>query len=138
MRTEMAAEALRLEPDTERMAARLARQIETRNFDGLADYFHPQVICRLLIPSGLLTPVGAPALISKLRQWFGDADQFSMESRQISVVGDHLHLVYRLSLREGGLRYVVEQQSYSRLEGGRITHFDLVCSGFQADAGSEA
>jgi len=134
----MAAEALRLEPDTQTMAARLARQIETRNFDGLADYFHPQVSCRLLIPSGLLTPVGAPALISKLRQWFGDADQFSMESHQISYVGDHLHIGYRIRLREGGVRHVVEQQTYSRVEGGLITHFDLVCSGFHRDPGSQA
>ncbi len=114
----------------------IAKCLEERDFDGLAPFFHPQVACRLLIPVGLLTPVGTPALIGRLRQWFGDADHLTMESRQITQVGDSLHLGYRIRLREEGLPYVVEQQTYSKLEGDRITQFDLICSGFQPDPGA--
>ncbi len=122
-------------PDDERgqMGEGIARCLEERDFDGLARFFHPQVACRLLIPAGLLTPTGTPALIGRLRQWFGDADHLIMESRQITRVGASLHLGYRIRLREDGLPYTVEQQTYSKLEGDRITQFDLICSGFQPD-----
>jgi hypothetical protein len=71
--------------------------------------------------------------MSNYRRWFGDTDHFNIESSQITRVGDRLHIGYRIRLREGGLWYVVEQQTYSRLEDGSITRFDLLCSGFQPD-----
>ena len=107
--------------------------IGERDFDRLADRFDPQVSCRLLIPTGLVTPVDVSTLMSSFRKWFGDADHFNVESSQITQVGDRLHVGYRIRVREDGLWYTVEQQTYSHLEGDRINRFDLLCSGFRLD-----
>lgn len=107
--------------------------LRERDFDRLVGPFHPQVTCRLLIPSGLLTPVSAPTLMRYFRQWFGEADHFNIEGSHITRVGDRLHIGYHIRLREGGLWYLVEQQTYSQLDGDKITRFDLLCSGFRLD-----
>lgn len=122
-----------VDTDWEQVGNQIASCVRERDFDRLARYFHPQVACRLLIPPGLLTPHDVSTLISKYRQWFGVADHFNMETSQVTRVGEHLHVGYRIRLREEGLWYVVEQQTYSQLEGGTISHFDLLCSGFCLD-----
>ena len=68
-----------------------------------------------------------------LRKWFGEADHVNIEESWITQVVDRLHVGYRFRLREDGRWYTVEQQTYSQLEGGRITRFDLLCSGFRLD-----
>jgi hypothetical protein len=44
---------------------------------------------------------------------------------------DRLHLAWRFRLREDGDWFVVEQQAYCDLDGGRITSLSLLCSGFR-------
>jgi hypothetical protein len=115
----------------ERIVARLSE----RDFQGLAESFHPQVRCRLLIPDGLRTTLGPEGLAEELRQWFGDADRFDIEGSEITQVGDCLHVSYDIRLREGGRWYILEQQTFSHLhpQDGTITRFDLLCSGFRPD-----
>jgi len=115
----------------ERIVARLGE----RDFQGLAQGFHPQVRSRLLIPDGLMTPTGPGGLAEEFRRWFGDADRFDIERSQITQVGDCLHVSYAIRLREEGQWYVVEQQTFSQLhpQDGTITRFDLLCSGFRRD-----
>ena len=119
--------------DWKQIGGQLVMCLRERDFDRLADRFHPQVTCRLLIPSGLVTPLSVSTLMRSFRQWFAEAAHFNIEGSQITQVGDRLHVGYRIRLREGGLWYLVEQQTYSQLEGGSITHFDLLCSGFRLD-----
>ncbi len=122
--------------DWKQWGEEIVQCLDTRDFEKLADRFHPQVRCRLLIPGGLMTPLGARGLIRYFEQWFGEADHFNVEDSQMTRVGDRLHVGYRLRLREGGVWYLVEQQTYSLLEEGSIVQFDLLCSGFRI--GSEA
>jgi hypothetical protein len=128
-----AAETEPVVADWKQIGEQIVKCLGARDFEGLADHFHPQVICRVLIPAGLVTPLDVPSLMSKFRQWFGEADQFNIEGSEITQVGDLLHIGYRIRLREGDLWYLVEQQTYSQLEGGSITRFDLLCSGFRLD-----
>jgi hypothetical protein len=128
-----AAETEPVVTDWKQIGEQIVMCLRERDFDRLADHFHPHVACRLLIPSGLLTPLNATTLMRSVRQWFGEADHFDMESSHITQVGDRLHVGYRIRLREGGLWYMVEQETYSQLEGGSITRFDLLCSGFCLD-----
>lgn len=119
--------------DWEQVGERFLKCIEARDFEGLGTGFHPQVRCRLLVPSGLLTPPGVSELTGKFSQWFGSADGFHLESSRVARVGDCLHICYRLRVREEGVWYLVEQQTYSHLEAGSITRFDLLCSGFRPE-----
>jgi hypothetical protein len=128
-----AAETEPVAADWKQIGEQIMMCVSARDFDRLADRFHPQVICRVLIPAGLVTPLDVPSLMSKFGQWFGEADDFNIESSQITQVGDRLHVGYRIRLRDGGLWYLVEQQTYSQLEGDSITRFDLLCSGFRLD-----
>ena len=106
--------------------------IAARDFEALGKHFHPRVACRLLVPPGLFTPLDASALVSKYQQWFGEADAFNIESSQITQVGDWLHVGYRIRLRESGRWHLIEQQTFSCVEDGLITRFDLLCSGFHS------
>ncbi len=119
--------------DWKQIGEQIVMCIRERDFERLACSFHPNVTSRLLIPSGLVTPIDISTLMSRFQQWFGDADLFDMEDTQITRISDRLHVGYRLRLREEGLWYSVEQQTYSHLEGGIITRFDLLCSGFRLD-----
>jgi len=102
-----------------------------RDFDGLSQYFDPQVQSRLLISGGLLTPSDVKGLIGRFQQWFGEADHFKMASCQITMLGDCLAMVYSLQLHKGDGWYLVQQQTYCDVKGGRIKSFDLLCSGFR-------
>jgi hypothetical protein len=119
--------------DWKKMGEQIVECLGARDFERLADSFHPQVRCRLLIPAGLLTPLGASNLAGKYRQWFGEADRFNIERSRISRVGDCLCVGYSIRLREEGTWYLVEQQTFSQVEDGRIARFDLMCSGFRFD-----
>lgn len=128
--------AVEMEPGVagwEQLGASIVACVGARDFGRFENYFHPRVASRLLTPSALTTPLDLPTLISKFDDWFNLADHFDLESSQITRVGDCLHIGYRIRLREEGIWYVVEQQTYSLLEGGRIVHFDLVCSGCRPD-----
>ncbi|MGV9304279.1 hypothetical protein ACWDLG_12970 [Nonomuraea sp. NPDC003727] len=46
-------------------------------------------------------------------------------------VGDREHLAYRLQVRTGSTRYLVEQQVYYAVAGERIMWLRILCSGFQ-------
>jgi hypothetical protein len=121
--------------DWQHVGEQIVACVGVRDFEGLAEYFRPQVICRLLIPSGLVTSFHVSTLVGYFRQWFGNADHFVIQGSQITQVGNRLHIVYRIRLRQGGLWYLIEQQAYGHLdtEDGRIARFDLLCSGFRLD-----
>ncbi len=126
-------EAGRHAGDWARLGERIVECIRQRDFERLEECFHPQVQARLLIPPGLLKPLGAGELAGNIREWFAEADRFEMEQWRVSPVGDRLHIGYHIRLREAGCWYVVEQQAYAQIEEGAITRFDLLCSGFRPD-----
>src|SRR6476469_5235695 len=118
-----AVETAQVAPDWKKVGEAILTCIRERDFERLAESFHPHVACRLLIPSSLATPYDAATLVNYFRKWFGDADIFNIEDFQIAQVGDRLHVGYRFRVREDGLWYTVEQQTFSRLESGKIVRF---------------
>jgi hypothetical protein len=119
--------------DWKQLGEAMVMCLRTRDFEQLAEHFRPQVTCRLLVPSGLSMPLSVSALMGTFHRWFGEADDFTMEDSQIDQVGDCLCVGYRIRLCKGGIWYVVGQQTYSQLDDGTITRFDLLCSGFRLD-----
>jgi len=57
------------EEETQEAGRRFAAALTQRDFDSLQAVFHPGVRSRLLIPSGLVTPLDAKGLIEKYREW---------------------------------------------------------------------
>ena len=128
--------ALEIKPETgdwKRIGEHIVACVREQDFERLGEPFHPNVIGRLLIPSGLVTPVGTDTLINYFRKWFGDADQINLEDSQVTQVVDRLHVGYRFRVHEDGHWYVVEQQMNGLLEDGKIVRFDWLCSGFLPD-----
>ncbi len=120
--------------ESQELATLFVDALRVRDFERLAAVFHPHVRSRLLIPSGLMTPLHVKGLMEKFRQWFGEADQFAVEQADAALIGGCLCIRYHIRLHEHGCWYHVEQQTYSHLEAGRIERLDLLCSGFQPDA----
>ncbi|MGH3626608.1 MAG: hypothetical protein ACRDRL_04095, partial [Sciscionella sp.] len=71
--------------------------------------------------------------------WFGDAEAFELVRSGTETVADRLHVFYRLHVKKpGDVGKTVEQRLLCTLNDGRITAFDLVCTGFRPDeAGSD-
>ncbi|MER6508679.1 hypothetical protein ABT158_17790 [Nonomuraea sp. NPDC001636] len=67
-----------------------------------------------------------------LGQWFEPGDDIE---RLLHVatgrVGDREHLAYRLQVRTGATRHLVEQQVYYSVAGERIAWLRILCSGFR-------
>ncbi len=119
--------------DWRQLGREFAQAVAARDFERLARCFHAEVRGRLLTPSALAMPVSREALVAKYQDWFADADYTELVSSSCDLLGTRVAIGYRLRLRENGRRYLVAQQTYSRLEQGLITHFDLLCSGFQPE-----
>jgi hypothetical protein len=67
-----------------------------------------------------------------LGHWFEPGDDIE---RLLHVaterVGDREHLAYRMQVRTGSTRYLVEQQAYYSVADERIVWLRILCSGFR-------
>ncbi|MFI6600082.1 hypothetical protein ACIBHX_27895 [Nonomuraea sp. NPDC050536] len=67
-----------------------------------------------------------------LGRWFEPDDHIE---RLLHVatdsMGDREHLAYRLQVRTGSTRYLVEQQAYYAIADDRIVWLRVLCSGFR-------
>ena len=119
------------EEETQEAGRRFAAALTQRDFDSLQAVFHPGVRSRLLIPSGLVTPLDAKGLIEKYREWFGEAVFFEVQQVDISCIGRRLGIFYQILLQDADGWSILAQQAYGSLANGQIERFDLLCSGFQ-------
>ena len=62
--------------------------------------------------------------------WFGDSTMIDLVDTRTGEVGGRLQLTYRLEGVEEGEPYVVQQELFCTLEGGKIAVGDFLCSGF--------
>ena len=114
----------------------LLEALATRDFDRMEDCFAPTATMRALLPPGLALSEGAPAIVERIRSWFGGAQEFEVLDGTVGEVGGRLHLAWRLRMHPtpwgDDTWHVIEQQAYLQA-GDHIDAIDLVCSGFQPD-----
>ncbi len=115
--------------------AALVAALAKRDFGRLAGTLAPDVRMRALIPPGPVELSGAEPAAARFASWFGEANGLELVHSGSDEVGDRLHVFYRLRVKRPGDPWkVIEQHLFCALDEGRITAFDLVCSGFRPDA----
>ncbi|HET7483086.1 MAG TPA: sulfurtransferase TusA family protein [Actinomycetota bacterium] len=111
-----------------RLLGAIAAQDYKATFAALA----PGVRFRYLIPSGPSEVHGAADASAKFHQWFGDADEVTVEALHIEPVSDRMSARYRFLVRTEELWEVIEQHAFIDVDQDlRIETIDLVCSGFR-------
>jgi SnoaL-like domain len=119
------------------LGATLVTALADRDFGRLAVTLAPDVRMRALIPPGCVELSGAEHAAARFAAWFGESDDLELVHAGSNDVGDRLHVFYRLRVKRsesGDSSKIVEQHLFCALDDGRITAFDLVCSGFRPEA----
>lgn len=105
-----------------------------RDFAALEDCFHPEVHFRALIPPGIREATTAAGGVEHMRRWFADADHHELLRSAVETVADRLHVAYRFKVHDADGWQIIEQQAFADVREGRITHIDLLCTGFRVVA----
>ena len=120
------------------MADAIGREIvaavEVRDWARLASCMSTDVVFRALIPNETKPyreHIGPDAAAAQIARWFGDGDIHELQASTVETVADRLHVRYRVRNREDGTWFLVEQHLFATLSGDRISHADLLCSGFR-------
>ena len=75
--------------------------------------------------------IGPDAAAAQIAGWFDDGDVHELLASTVEMIADRLHVRYRVRNREDGEWFLVEQHLFATLSGDRISHLDLLCSGFR-------
>lgn len=110
---------------------RLIDAIAAQDATAIAACFAPDAEFRGLIPPGLRERSGAIETASLIAGWFSDSTELSLVAATTDEVEDRLHISYRFRGVEEGEPYLVEQHLYCSVDADRITHANLLCSGFR-------
>jgi hypothetical protein len=123
-------------PRPERVGAFLGG-LASQDFSQLGGALAADARMRALLPSGLREWAGAEAIAGRFARWFGGTAEFQVVDAAVGVVGDRLHLHWRVRLRAerlGAGWFTVEQQAYADTgDDGRITRLDLLCTGYRPE-----
>ena len=109
-----------------------------RNFTRLRETLADGVLVRALLPTGPVELEGVDAVAGRLEHWFAAAEEFALVGAATERLADLLHVTYRLRLgdhpfRPGSGPQLIEQHLFCRVELGRVTAADLLCSGFRPE-----
>lgn len=110
---------------------RLIDAIAAQDRTALAACFAPDAEFRGLTPRGLRERSGAVETASLIAAWFADSTELGLVAATTGEVEDRLHISYRFQGVEEGEPYLVEQHLFCSVDADRITHADLLCSGFR-------
>ena len=113
------------------LGSRLVDAIAAQDEAAIAACFAPDAEFRGLTPPGLRERSGAVEAASLIGGWFKDSTELSLVVATTDDVEDRLHISYRFHGVEEGEPYVVEQHLFCAIDADRITHADLLCSGFR-------
>jgi hypothetical protein len=105
--------------------------VANRDFPAIAAGFADQVQFRALVPRGLRGAMGSADATRYFQTWFGSAERIEALDLRCETIGDRQHLAWRLRVDEPACTSIVEQHAFATWDCGRITHLDLVCSGFR-------
>jgi hypothetical protein len=109
-------------------------KLAAAEFDQLAVALEPDATLRALLPRRYREWEGREAVCEAFAGIFGDLQEYAVLDATVGLVGDRLHLSWRLRVRGERLGpgvFVVEQQGYVDAGPlGRLQSMSLVCSGF--------
>jgi TusA-related sulfurtransferase len=106
-----------------------------RDFERLTATLASDAHARFLLPHGLEEYAGRDTIVGAIKSWFGAASVFDLTSSSEETVGLRQRLSWRFSVVRGGSLEVIEQLVYLDLGPQGIQRIDLLCSGFQMEAG---
>jgi len=66
-----------------------------------------------------------------ISEWFGDSTELQLLDSHSEEIGDRVHVSHRLAGVKERKPYMVEQQLYCAVAGGKVTRADLLCSGLR-------
>jgi hypothetical protein len=125
-----------LEPSPKKDKLSIARDfiaaIERQAWAELAASLDPAVHFRALTPKGFREAEDREAATKYLQKWFGAADQLVVQSSDVTMMHDRVHIAYRIREHEDQW-YIVEQQAYCTILDGQIATMNLLCSGFRPE-----
>jgi ketosteroid isomerase-like protein len=113
------------------VGTRLVEAIAAQDVAAIASCFAADVQFRALVPPGLRERTGAPETASLIAGWFADSTELELVDSETQAVGDRLHVAYRFVGVEEGKPFIVDQHLNGTVRDGKITHADLLCSGFR-------
>jgi hypothetical protein len=105
--------------------------IANRDFPAIRTCFADDVQFRALVPRGLREATGAVDATGYFQTWFASAERIEALNLGCDMIGDRQHLAWRLRVHRPTDTTILEQHAFATWDGARITHFDLVCSGFR-------
>ncbi|MGW0662655.1 hypothetical protein [Streptodolium elevatio] len=116
------------------LGKRFAEALVAKDREALLALLDPHVDFRGLTPGRPWEAADAAEVVDDiiLGRWFDPDDHIE---RLLHVgtgsMGDREHLAYRLQVRTGDARFLVEQQAYYATDGDRITWLRVLCSGYR-------
>jgi ketosteroid isomerase-like protein len=127
--------------DTLETRARTAEEVGRSFVDALArrDWaslercFAPDVQFQAVVPNAarpFRDKPDASSAVEQIRKWFSDADPLVLAHSEVGMIADRLAIRYRFTGHEPDGDFVVEQDAFAEVDGGRVTSMRLVCSGF--------
>jgi TusA-related sulfurtransferase len=121
------------------VATAFLNAVTARDFAAARSVLADELPMRMLVPGGLMSDVGADAVIDRISSWFTDADPFEVRASSANEVEGRVAVTYRLLLHKPDGWYLIEQHLMLDVDAdGRITAIDLLCSGFRSIASDEA
>jgi len=116
---------------TVEVTRRFLDAVAERDYTGMRACLANDARLRALVPTRLREDEGADAVVARFRFWWDDIEDFQLIEASADDVADRTHLRYRIGGRDEGVESVMEQHAYAKVEEGRITALDLVCSGWR-------
>ena len=113
--------------EAEWLGREIVGAIEHRDWARLAACFADDVTFRAVVPNRekpIREHVGPEAASAQIARWFDDGDIHEMLDSSVYLVGDRLHVGYRVRCREDGLWYLVEQHLFATVAGGRAIYVE--------------
>jgi hypothetical protein len=128
----MMSSALSVSARTGSFGRRFADALAARDEAALLSMFGDEVDFRALTPDRAWRERAAAAVVRDvvLGSWFEPSDVVErVEEAGTDMVGRRHRFWYRLVVTNPGGRFVVEQQAYADIRGGKITWMRLLSSG---------
>jgi hypothetical protein len=118
------------------LGTRFAEALAAKDFDRLMTLLHPEIDFQGLTPGRHWIAQDPREVVEEvLKSWFEEEDHIEeLISCETSRVVDRNRVTYRVMVRNGDGRSVVEQQMYYDVKDGLISYARCMCSGFRSIA----